>query len=44
MSSVSAKTAPVAADDVAQAVAAVLADPAPHVGRIYELTARGRRT
>src|SRR5215475_8372705 len=32
------KTAPVAADDVAQVVAAVLADPVPHLGRIYELT------
>src|SRR3954462_2170974 len=32
------KTSPVAAGDVAQVVSAVLADPAPHVGRIYELT------
>jgi NAD(P)H dehydrogenase (quinone) len=32
------KTSPVAAADVAQAVAAVLADPVPHLGRIYELT------
>ena len=32
------KTSPVAAADVAQVVAAVLADPARHVGRIYELT------
>jgi NAD(P)H dehydrogenase (quinone) len=32
------KTNPVAASDVAQVVAAVLADPAPHVGLIYELT------
>jgi uncharacterized protein YbjT (DUF2867 family) len=32
------KTNPVAAADVAQVVAAVLADPAPHLGRIYELT------
>src|SRR5215472_12351357 len=32
------KTSPVAAADVAQVVAAVLADPAPHIGRIYELT------
>jgi NAD(P)H dehydrogenase (quinone) len=32
------KTSPVAAADVAQVVAAVLADPAPHLGRIYELT------
>jgi uncharacterized protein YbjT (DUF2867 family) len=32
------KTNPVAAKDVAQVVAAVLADPGPHLGRIYELT------
>src|SRR3954447_17360824 len=32
------KTSPVAGADVAQVVAAVLADPTPHVGRIYELT------
>jgi len=32
------KTSPVAAADVAQVVAAVLADPTPHLGRIYELT------
>src|SRR5215813_8573483 len=32
------KTSPVAAADVARVVAAVLADPGPHVGRIYELT------
>jgi NAD(P)H dehydrogenase (quinone) len=32
------KTSPVAAADVAQVIAAVLADPAPHLGRIYELT------
>jgi NAD(P)H dehydrogenase (quinone) len=32
------RTSPVAAADVAQVVATVLADPAPHVGRIYELT------
>jgi uncharacterized protein YbjT (DUF2867 family) len=32
------KTSPVAGADVAQVVAAVLADPIPHVGRIYELT------
>src|SRR5215471_6514294 len=32
------KTSPVAAADVARVVAAVLADPEPHVGRIYELT------
>jgi NAD(P)H dehydrogenase (quinone) len=32
------KTSPVAAADVAQVVAAVLADPRPHLGRIYELT------
>src|SRR6516162_2443923 len=32
------KTNPVAAADVARVVAAVLADPGPHPGRIYELT------
>ena len=32
------KTSPVAATDVARVVATVLADPAPHVGRIHELT------
>jgi NAD(P)H dehydrogenase (quinone) len=32
------KTNPVAAADVARVVAAVLADPAPHTGRVYELT------
>ena len=32
------KTSPVAAGDVARVVAAVLADPGPHVGQLYELT------
>jgi NAD(P)H dehydrogenase (quinone) len=32
------KTNPVATDDVARVVAAVLADPGPHLGQIYELT------
>ena len=32
------KTSPVAAQDVARVVAAVLADPGPHLGRTYELT------
>src|SRR5499425_2876865 len=32
------KTSPVAAADVAQVVAAVLAEPGPHLGRVYELT------
>src|SRR5205809_8090801 len=32
------KTSPVAAADVARVVAAVLADPGPHLGRVYELT------
>src|SRR5882672_793477 len=32
------KTSPVAAADVARVVATVLADPEPHLGRIYELT------
>ena len=33
-----AKTSPVAAEDVAAAVEEILADPAPHIGRTYELT------
>ncbi|MGW3248869.1 NAD(P)H-binding protein [Streptomyces sp. NPDC001070] len=32
------RTSPVAVDDVARVVATVLSDPAPHVGRVYELT------
>ena len=36
------RTSPVAASDVARVVATVLRDPAPHVGRVYELT--GPRT
>ena len=32
------KTSPVSTADVAQVVAAALADPGPHLGRIYELT------
>src|SRR5262249_62318820 len=32
------KTRPVAAPDVARVVAAVLPDPGPHLGQIYELT------
>ncbi|MFD8215097.1 NAD(P)H-binding protein [Streptomyces sp. NPDC059697] len=36
------RTSPVAVDDVARVVATVLRDPAPHVGRVYELT--GPRT
>jgi NAD(P)H dehydrogenase (quinone) len=32
------KTSPVAAADVARVVAVVLADPRPHLGRLYELT------
>src|SRR6188768_134072 len=32
------KTSPVAAADVARVVATILADPAPHLGRVYELT------
>jgi uncharacterized protein YbjT (DUF2867 family) len=34
----SGKTSPIAAVDVARAVSAVLADPTPHIGRIYNLT------
>ena len=33
-----ARRSPVAAADVARVIAAVLADPEPHIGRIYELT------
>ncbi|ROP47897.1 MULTISPECIES: NmrA family NAD(P)-binding protein [unclassified Streptomyces] len=36
------RTSPVAVDDVARVIATVLRDPAPHVGRVYELT--GPRT
>ncbi|MFE0627601.1 NmrA family NAD(P)-binding protein [Streptomyces sp. NPDC058864] len=36
------RTSPVAVEDVARVVATVLGDPAPHVGRVYELT--GPRT
>ncbi len=32
------KTAPVAAEDVARVLAALLADPQPHIGKIYHLT------
>jgi uncharacterized protein YbjT (DUF2867 family) len=32
------KTSPVAVEDVARVVAAVLADPQPHIGRVYHLT------
>ncbi|MPY49701.1 NmrA family NAD(P)-binding protein [Streptomyces acidicola] len=35
-----AKTSPVAAGDVAAVVEEILADPASHIGRIYELTGR----
>jgi NAD(P)H dehydrogenase (quinone) len=34
----SGKTSPVAAADVARVIATVLAEPGPHLGRIYELT------
>jgi NAD(P)H dehydrogenase (quinone) len=33
-----ARTSPIAARDVAEAIAVILADPAAHVGKIYELT------
>jgi uncharacterized protein YbjT (DUF2867 family) len=32
------RTAPIAVDDVARVVAAVLRDPLPHIGHVYELT------
>jgi len=38
----SGRTSPVATNDVARVVVAVLRDPAPHIGRVYELT--GPRT
>ncbi len=34
----SGKTSPISAFDVARAVAEILADPAPHIGKIYNLT------
>jgi NAD(P)H dehydrogenase (quinone) len=34
----SAQTSPVAADDVARVAAAVLENPGPHIGKVYELT------
>jgi len=34
----SGRTSPVSTQDAAEAVAAILIDPAPHVGKIYELT------
>jgi uncharacterized protein YbjT (DUF2867 family) len=34
----SGRTSPVAAGDVARAIAAILQDPEPHIGRVYELT------
>jgi NAD(P)H dehydrogenase (quinone) len=34
----SARTSPVAAGDVADVVATILADPSPHLGKVYELT------
>jgi uncharacterized protein YbjT (DUF2867 family) len=40
----SGKTSPIAALDVARCVATVLADPAPHIGRIYELTGPSSNT
>jgi NAD(P)H dehydrogenase (quinone) len=32
------RTSPVAVDDVAEVVATILANPAPHIGKVYELT------
>src|SRR4051794_33787129 len=32
------KTSPVAVEDVARVIAALLADPRPHVGKVYHLT------
>jgi uncharacterized protein YbjT (DUF2867 family) len=39
----SARTSPVAAEDVAEVVATLLLDPAPQIGRVYELTGAGSR-
>jgi uncharacterized protein YbjT (DUF2867 family) len=36
------KTSPISAVDVARAVAAILDDPAPHIGQIYDLRGRNR--
>jgi uncharacterized protein YbjT (DUF2867 family) len=38
------KTSPIAGSDVGAAAAAVLADPLPHIGRVYELTGRQSST
>ena len=38
MPSGSARTSPVSSVDVARAVSVILGDPAPHIGRIYNLT------
>jgi uncharacterized protein YbjT (DUF2867 family) len=38
------KTSPAAAEDVARAIAALLANPQPHVGKIYHLTGPRPRT
>jgi NAD(P)H dehydrogenase (quinone) len=32
------RTSPIVADDVAEVIATILADPAPHLGKVYELT------
>jgi NAD(P)H dehydrogenase (quinone) len=32
------RTSPIAADDVAEVIATILADPFPHIGKVYELT------
>jgi uncharacterized protein YbjT (DUF2867 family) len=37
----SARTSPVDTQDVAEVIAAILATPAPHVGKVYELTGPG---
>jgi len=38
------KTSPISADDVARVVAALLVNPQPHIGKIYELTGPSPRT
>jgi NAD(P)H dehydrogenase (quinone) len=37
------RTSPVAAEDVAEVVATILANPAAHIGKVYELTGLSRR-
>jgi NAD(P)H dehydrogenase (quinone) len=38
------RTSPIDTRDVAEAIATILASPASHIGKVYELTGRGLRT